>query len=172
MNYDCTRCSHIRSHELTLKLKNKMKSWNSTGVSRPRAHGVVFRDTMGRKHKAYLKHGPSNEIIVTAGALGSPQLLMLSGVGPSQHLQAHNITIVLDQPLVGQGMSDNPMNAIFIPSPVPVEVSLIQVVGITNFGSYIEAASGENFAGGSPRDYGMFSPKVHLSCSVACNSLV
>lgn len=88
---------------------------------------------------------------------------MLSGVGPLDHLRAHNISVVLDQPLVGQGMSDNPMNAIFIPSPAPVEVSLIQVVGITKFGSYIESASGENFAGGSPktRDYGMFSPKVH-----------
>ena len=87
---------------------------------------------------------------------------MLSGVGPADQLKAHNITIVLDQPLVGQGMSDNPMNAIFIPSPAPVELSLIQVVGITQFGSYIEAASGANFAGGSPRDYGMFSPKVTL----------
>lgn len=125
------------------------------------AHGVVFRDSLGAKHKAYLKHGPRNEIIVSAGALGSPQLLMLSGVGPAEHLRAHNISVVLDQPLVGQGMSDNPMNAIFIPSPIPVELSLIQVVGITGFGAYIEAASGENFAGGSPsRDYGMFSPKV------------
>ncbi|XP_022719864.1 protein HOTHEAD-like [Durio zibethinus] len=134
------------------------------GKRRPKAHGVIFRDTSGAKHSAYLNDGSKNEIIVSAGALGSPQLLMLSGVGPAVHLKAHNITVVLDQPLVGQGMSDNPMNAVFVPSPLPVEVSLIQVVGITHFGSYIEAASGENFAGGggssSPRDYGMFSPKI------------
>ncbi|KAF7810214.1 protein HOTHEAD [Senna tora] len=128
--------------------------------SKPVAHGVIFRDSQGIKHKAYLKHGPGNEIIVSAGALGSPQLLMLSGVGPAEHLKAHNISVVLDQPMVGQEMADNPMNAVFIPSPVPVEVSLIQVVGITSFGAYIEAASGENFAGGSPKDYGMFSPKI------------
>ncbi|XP_057417336.1 protein HOTHEAD-like [Lotus japonicus] len=130
------------------------------GARKPRAHAVVYRDALGRKHKAYLKQGSKNEIIVSAGALGSPQLLMLSGVGPAQHLRAHNISVTLDQPLVGQGMADNPMNAIFIPSPVPVEVSLIEVVGITSFGSYIEAASGENFAGGSPKDYGMLSPKI------------
>lgn len=126
------------------------------------AHGVAFRDSKGAKHRAYLKNGHKNEIIISSGALGSPQLLMLSGVGPAEQLKFHNITEVLDQPLVGQGMSDNPMNAIFVPSPLPVEVSLIQVVGITHFGSYIEAASGENFAGGAspPRDYGMFSPKV------------
>lgn len=130
---------------------------------------MTFRDASGRKHKAYLKNGPKNEIIISAGALGSPQLLMLSGVGPRDHLKAHNITVVLDQPFVGQGMSDNPMNAIFIPSPVPVEVSLIQVVGITHFGSYIEAASGENFAG--PRDYGMLSPKVSIYIYICVHHL-
>ncbi|KAL9433646.1 hypothetical protein AB3S75_028471 [Citrus x aurantiifolia] len=124
--------------------------FRNKGKARPVAHGVVFRDATGVEHRAYLRNGPKNEIIVSAGALGSPQLLMLSGVGPADHLKAHNITVVLDQPLVGQGMSDNPMNAIFVPSPVPVEVSLLQVVGITQFGSYIEGASGVNFAGGSP----------------------
>lgn len=127
---------------------------------KPVAHGVVYRDASGAKHRAYLKRGLKNEIIISSGALGSPQLLMLSGVGPAQQLRAHNITVVLDQPMVGQLMSDNPMNAIFVPSPLPVEVSLIQVVGITQFGSYIEAASGENFGGSPQRDYGMFSPKI------------
>ncbi|XP_016491414.1 protein HOTHEAD [Nicotiana tabacum] len=135
--------------------------FNTKGVARPVARGVVFRDALGKKHKAYLKKGEMNEVIVSSGALGSPQMLMLSGVGPAAQLKAHNITVVLDQPNIGQGMSDNPMNAIFVPSPVPVEVSLIQVVGITHFGSYIEAASGENFAGHETQsDYGMFSPKM------------
>lgn len=135
--------------------------FRTRGSSRPIAHGVIFRDALGKKHKAYLRRGKMNEVIVSAGALGSPQMLMLSGVGPSEQLKAHNITVVLDQPNVGQRMMDNPMNAIFVPSPVPVEVSLIEVVGITGFGSYIEAASGENFGGHSPpSDYGMFSPKI------------
>ncbi|KAG2268044.1 hypothetical protein Bca52824_062599 [Brassica carinata] len=69
---------------------------------------------------------------------------MLSGVGPSAQLQAQNITVVMDQPHVGQGMHDNPMNAVFIPSPVPVEVSLIEVVGITSEGTYVEAAGESN----------------------------
>ncbi|KAK9277279.1 hypothetical protein L1049_006819 [Liquidambar formosana] len=145
---------HANVHKILFRIKGK---------ARPLAHGVNFRDASGIKHKAYLKIGSGNEIIVSAGALGSPQLMMLSGVGPAEHLKAHNITVVLDQPMVGQRMSDNPMNAIFIPSPLPVEVSLIQVVGITHFGSYIEAASGANFAGGSQsdkKDFGMFSPQT------------
>ena len=67
---------------------------------------------------------------------------MLSGIGPAHHLQAHGIKVVMDQPMVGQGMADNSMNLLFIPSPIPVEVSLIQAVGITNFHGFIEAASG------------------------------
>ncbi|CAI0414231.1 unnamed protein product [Linum tenue] len=121
---------------------------------------VVFRDSTGAKHRAYLNSGAHNEIIISAGSLGSPQLLILSGVGPVDQLKAHNITVVLDQPMVGQLMSDNPMNAVFVPSPVPVEVSLIEVVGITHFGSYIEAASGANFGSFPDNDYGLFSPKV------------
>ncbi|XP_028783131.1 protein HOTHEAD [Neltuma alba] len=77
-----------------------------------------------------------------AGAIGSPQILMLSGIGPAQHLQAHGIRLVLDQPMVGQGMADNPMNALVVPSPLPVELSFVQIVGITKFGSYIEGGSG------------------------------
>ncbi|CAH9086299.1 unnamed protein product [Cuscuta europaea] len=133
--------------------------FTNKGNSKIVANAVVFRDALGVSHRAILNRGAMNEIIVSAGALGSPQILMLSGIGPAQHLKAHNISVVLDQPLVGQGMSDNPMNAVYIPSPVPVEVSLIQVVGITSFGTYIEAASGENF-GGSTTHYGMFSPQI------------
>ncbi|KAE8819687.1 Protein HOTHEAD [Hordeum vulgare] len=68
-------------------------------------------------HKAYLNTGHRNEIILSAGAMGSPQLLMLSGVGPADHLRSFNITLVLNQSAIGRGMGDNPMNAIFVPSP-------------------------------------------------------
>ncbi|KAK2985071.1 hypothetical protein RJ640_022949 [Escallonia rubra] len=122
-------------------------------LGRPRAYGVLYRDAKGQKHVAYLKVGLKNEIILSAGALGSPQLLMLSGIGPAEHLRAQRIRVVLDQPMVGQGMADNPMNALVIPSPEPVELSLIQVVGIPRFESYIEAASGTILAW-APRQAG------------------
>ncbi|KAJ8767665.1 hypothetical protein K2173_018223 [Erythroxylum novogranatense] len=143
---------HATVHRILFRTKGKL---------RPLAHGVVYRDESGAKHKAYLRRGSKNEILISAGALGSPQLLMLSGIGPSEQLKAYKIPKVLDQPMVGQLMSDNPMNAVYIPSPMPVEVSLIQVVGITKFGSYIEAASGANFAGGQPNgNLGMLSPQL------------
>ncbi len=47
------------------------------------------------------------EVIVTSGAIGSPKLLMLSGVGPAAHLQQHGITVVEDLPGVGQNLQDH-----------------------------------------------------------------
>ena len=47
------------------------------------------------------------EIILAAGAIGSPQLMMLSGVGPVQHLSEHGIPIVLDKPGVGANLHDH-----------------------------------------------------------------
>ena len=51
----------------------------------------------------------ANEIIVSAGAVASPQLLMLSGVGPAEHLKDHGIEVVVDLPGVGQNLQDHPM---------------------------------------------------------------
>ncbi|KAJ4359851.1 uncharacterized protein N0V89_000407 [Didymosphaeria variabile] len=48
-----------------------------------------------------------NEVIVSAGAFQSPQLLMVSGIGPAATLQQYNIPIVADRPGVGQGMQDH-----------------------------------------------------------------
>ncbi|KAL4595285.1 hypothetical protein ACB092_12G080600 [Castanea dentata] len=131
---------HATVHKILFRYNN--------GTARPQAYGVVFKDASAVFHKAYLmkNYKTLNEIILPAGAIGSPQLLMLSGIGPSDHLQAHGIKVVLDQPLVGQGMADNPMNILAIPSPIPVEVSLIQTVGITRFGNYIEAFSGQSLS--------------------------
>jgi choline dehydrogenase len=49
------------------------------------------------------------EIILSAGAIGSPQLLMLSGVGPADHLHEHNIAVMAENPGVGGNLSDHPM---------------------------------------------------------------
>lgn len=47
------------------------------------------------------------EIILAGGAINSPQLLMLSGVGPADHLREHGIAVQLDQPGVGAGLQDH-----------------------------------------------------------------
>ena len=51
----------------------------------------------------------ANEIVLSAGAIGSPQILMLSGIGPAEHLAEHGITTVHDSPGVGQNLRDHPI---------------------------------------------------------------
>ena len=52
------------------------------------------------------------EVILCAGAIGSPQLLMLSGVGPAAHMHAFDIPIVCDLPGVGKNLQDHPCTAV------------------------------------------------------------
>jgi len=47
------------------------------------------------------------EVIVCGGAYNSPQLLMLSGIGPAEHLTMREIEVLLDQPAVGENLSDH-----------------------------------------------------------------
>lgn len=121
--------------------------FHDNGSGKPSAYGIVYRrdssaTTLNESVYAYLKEGGKGEIIVCAGAIGSPQLLMLSGIGPKEQLEKLGIHVILDQPMVGQNVSDVPMNGVFVPSPTPVDISLVQVVGVTKQGTYIEALSG------------------------------
>jgi choline dehydrogenase len=47
------------------------------------------------------------EVILSGGAYNSPQLLMLSGVGPAEHLAMREVELLLDQPAVGENLSDH-----------------------------------------------------------------
>ncbi|KAK1259847.1 Protein HOTHEAD [Acorus gramineus] len=110
--------------------------------SRPKAAGVLFKDENGDWHRASLSSGGCGDVILSAGAIGSPQLLLLSGIGPRADLEKIGLPIVLENAFVGKGMADNPMNTVYIPSKHPINMSLIQTVGITKMGVFIEASSG------------------------------
>ena len=47
------------------------------------------------------------EVLLSGGAINSPQLLMLSGIGPADHLEAHGITVAMDSPYVGRNLQDH-----------------------------------------------------------------
>lgn len=58
-------------------------------------------------NRAYHRVNASKEVILCAGAFNSPQLLMLSGIGPSGHLSSLGIPIVHNLPGVGRNMYDH-----------------------------------------------------------------
>jgi choline dehydrogenase len=71
-------------------------------IENGRAVGVEYRTPAGlasaRAHR---------EVIVSGGVYGSPQLLMLSGLGPAAHLAQHGIAVVRDMPGVGRHLHDH-----------------------------------------------------------------
>jgi choline dehydrogenase len=66
----------------------------------------------------------AKEVIISGGVFQSPQLLMVSGVGPAALLEEYNIPVVADRPGVGQGMDDH----LFVPVVYPVNLENIAVV--------------------------------------------
>jgi choline dehydrogenase len=70
-----------------------------------RAVGVRYRDKRGREH--VVRAG--REVLLSAGAIGSPQLLMLSGIGPAAHLREHRVEVRHELAGVGQNLQDHPM---------------------------------------------------------------
>ncbi len=69
-----------------------------------RATGVRYRDRRGREQVARA----DREVILAGGAIGSPQLLMLSGIGPADHLRELGVQVALDLPGVGENLQDHP----------------------------------------------------------------
>jgi len=67
-----------------------------------RASGVRWRQA-GAVRSARCR----GEIVLAAGAIGSPQILMLSGIGPAEHLRNNGIEILLDRPGVGANLQDH-----------------------------------------------------------------
>jgi choline dehydrogenase len=64
------------------------------------------------------------EVILSGGAYNSPQLLMLSGVGPAEHLMMREIEVLLDRPAVGQNLSDHPATQLVWTTPEPESLLL------------------------------------------------
>jgi choline dehydrogenase-like flavoprotein len=69
-----------------------------------RAVGVTWADERGAVQTARAR----SDIVVTAGALVTPKVLMLSGIGPADHLRDMGVPVVLDAPGVGQNLIDHP----------------------------------------------------------------
>jgi choline dehydrogenase-like flavoprotein len=69
-----------------------------------RAVGVAYRDRLGRQRLARAER----EVILSAGAIQSPQLLLLSGIGPGDELRAVGVPVRHDLPGVGRNLQDHP----------------------------------------------------------------
>jgi choline dehydrogenase len=78
-----------------------------------RAAGVEYRTTDGET----LVARADKEVILSAGAVGSPQILMLSGIGPKGELEAVGVPCELDAPDVGKHLKDHLQVGLVFPAP-------------------------------------------------------
>ncbi|TDD90610.1 choline dehydrogenase [Saccharopolyspora karakumensis] len=69
-----------------------------------RAAGVTYLKG-GQEHTTFA----AGEVILSGGAINSPQLLMLSGIGPADHLREIGVDVAVDLPGVGQNLHDHPV---------------------------------------------------------------
>lgn len=95
-------------------LRPAMARPNLTVMSEARVQRVLFEGSRACGVE-YLRHGEkqqvraAGEVILSGGAINSPQLLMLSGVGPAAHLRDVGIQVVADLPGVGRNLQDHLM---------------------------------------------------------------
>ncbi|KAG6443582.1 hypothetical protein O3G_MSEX002906 [Manduca sexta] len=76
------------------------------------------------------------EVILSGGAINSPQLLMLSGVGPKKHLEEMGIQVLLDAPNVGENLQDHSTVPIFINKGKNISSLLDNVDIVKNLDKY------------------------------------
>ncbi len=92
-------------------LRPALKRDNCT-LLRGLVHRIVIED--GRAVGVEMSHGSTQqivraraEVVLAAGAINSPKLLMLSGIGPAAHLAEHGVAVVADRAGVGQNLQDH-----------------------------------------------------------------
>jgi choline dehydrogenase len=87
-------------------------------VDGKRAVAVQYRQNGGLKTARARR-----EIILCGGAINSPQLLMLSGIGPAAHLAQHGIAVVQDMPGVGRNLQDHYSAPLKMKASAPITVN-------------------------------------------------
>ena len=108
----CTVKNGIRVTAATAFLEPIRHARNLTVMTLTETDNVVFEGKRAVGVEVRQQGGAARviradkEIILTAGALNSPKLLMLSGVGPAETLEKHGIDVVVDLPEVGQNLSE------------------------------------------------------------------
>ncbi len=84
-------------------------------VEHGRAVGVELRRRDGTVE--FIEAG---EVVLCGGAVNSPQLLLLSGIGPADHLREHGVPVALDRPAVGENLQDHLDICTLVHSRLPV----------------------------------------------------
>ncbi|CAB3222649.1 unnamed protein product [Arctia plantaginis] len=126
----------VRQHTATAFLEPVKDRKNLFVLKKTLARKILFDEYMNAigvevrlPNKKVINLFSRREVILSAGAINSPQVLMLSGIGPREHLQRSGVNVLLDSPNVGSNLQDHP--AVLI--PIGVEKDRRSVINNVNF---------------------------------------
>ena len=122
-----------------------------------RAVGVEYR-YQGTLHQVYV----NQEVLLSAGVFDSPKLLMLSGIGNTDHLQASNIPVLAALPGVGQNLQDHPLVGIGYQSTQTLP-PLTPTSNLVEAGLFVHSSSNET----TPDLQFLFSPALWIGSAIA-----
>ncbi len=112
--YDLTTRNSVRSSSGNEMLRRAKKRSNVDISVKTMAMRLLFDDAgkraigvLARQDGRDIRFIARKEVLICAGAINSPQLLMLSGIGPGAHLRDWNIPVRLEHPGIGQNLQDH-----------------------------------------------------------------
>lgn len=120
VNPDGTRCSTATAFLKPIRNRSNLVIETAAHVTRllienGRVTGVEYVQDKQIK-QVYI----DNDVVLCAGAVDSPKLLMLSGIGPANTLRTHGIEVVVDLPGVGQNLQDHVLLGVAFRSKQPL----------------------------------------------------
>jgi len=119
---------HISIHSM---VKTVIFNKNKTAI------GVEFV-----KDNTTFKVYSSKEVILSAGSINTPQILMLSGIGPKKHLKKMKIPMIQNLPGVGENLQDHPFTPVFFTSAPHSELEFFKILTPSVFTEYLAHKSG------------------------------
>ncbi len=127
--YQVTQRGGMRGSAAAAYLRPAMERDNLTVVPYMHVQRILFEGTRAvgvsvtRLGEAQ-EFRAEREVLLCGGSYNSPQLLMLSGVGPGEHLTMREIEVLLDRPGVGENLSDHPATQLVWTTPEPQSLLL------------------------------------------------
>jgi choline dehydrogenase len=124
--FQLTQRGGMRTSTAIAYLHPAMARSNLTVLAQTHVRRILFEGTravgvqavrLGKEHELRAER----EVILCGGAYNSPQLLMLSGVGPAAHLREHGIEVLLERPTVGENLSDHAATELLWMAPEPAD---------------------------------------------------
>ncbi|WP_175650257.1 GMC family oxidoreductase [Pseudomonas sp. Marseille-P9899] len=122
MSYRGERSSSYIAYIESAEKRPNLSVWTDTAVHRILFDGTRAVGVQVRREGQVREVMATEEIILSAGAFMSPKLLMLSGIGPAQHLREHGIEPRVDLPGVGENYQDHVL--------VPVDADLKEPISL------------------------------------------